>query len=368
MMPISVVDYKELEKKVAEGLDFIIYHLKEPIWPRTISTKTTEGRQIPIHSKQEALAWYKAANFLDCRISAYPCDYANGKISNRQTIDLDMVDIDQSNFRSRQALDTAESKTLTKIEDTFGVDYTPSELWSGNGYHIIIPIESRYILEDTAQFSKYEEPSKKFLRFAEWYLSNGKADSNHFHNVSFGNCMLRIPSSHNSKCVQRNYDKADFTTQVKIIHKWNGYRPPSYLLIGSFLSYLVDQKLKEIKRQRQFSKYRHEDNNKPSIKTTTIPWIETLLQTALSDHRKYCIWRILVPYLINVRRVSSYEESYSVIKNWLDKCNKLQRLNFNAKIKINEGLRGASKGYLPISLEKLSQENKALYAVVCNQN
>jgi hypothetical protein len=69
-----------------------------------------------------------------------------------------------------------------------------------------------------------------------------------------------------------------------------------------------------------------------------------------------------------VRRVSSYEESYSVIKNWLDKCNKLQRLNFNAKIKINEGLRGASKGYLPISLEKLSQENKALYAVVCNQN
>jgi hypothetical protein len=86
-----------------------------------------------------------------------------------------MVDIDQSNFRSRQAVDTVESKTLTKIEDTFGVDFTPSELWSGNGYHIIIPIESRYILEDTAKFSKYQDSSKKFLRFAEWYLSDGKA-------------------------------------------------------------------------------------------------------------------------------------------------------------------------------------------------
>jgi Primase X len=183
--------------------------------------------------------------------------------------------------------------------------------------------------------------------------------------VSFGSCMLRIPSSHNSKCVQRNYDKADFTTAVKIINKWNGHRAPAYLLIGSFLSYLVDQKLKEIKRQRQSSKYRHEDNNKPSIKTTTIPWIETLLQTPLSDHRKYCIWRILVPYLINVRRVSSYEESYSAI-NCKD-CNKLQRLNFDARVKIKEGLKGASKGYFPISLEKLKEDNKELYDIVLNR-
>jgi hypothetical protein len=75
--------------------------------------------------------------------------------------------------------------------------------WSGNGYHIYISIESRYVLEETKAFSKYEEPSKRLLRFAEWYLSNGKADFNHY-NISFGNCMLRIPGSHNSKCVQRN--------------------------------------------------------------------------------------------------------------------------------------------------------------------
>jgi len=48
----------------------------------------------------------------------------------------------------------------------------------------------------------------------------------------------------------------------------------------------------------------------------------------------------------------------------LDKCDKLEKLNFNAKIKIKEGLRGASKGYFPISLEKLKEENRQLYDLV----
>jgi hypothetical protein len=42
-------------------------------------------------------------------------------------------------------------------------------------------------------------------------------------------------------------------------------------------------------------------------------------------------------------------------------------LDFNAKIKIKEGLKGASKGYFPISLEKLKEENKALYDVVTSR-
>jgi hypothetical protein len=72
--------------------------------------------------------------------------------------------------------------------------------------------------------------------------------------------------------------------------------------------------------------------------------------------------------LVNVRKLS-YGESFKIIKDWLDKCDKLEWLNFNAKLKIKEGLKGASKGYYPISLEKLIQENKALHdVVVCNQN
>ena len=61
------------------------------------------------------------------------------------------------------------------------------------------------------------------------------------------------------------------------------------------------------------------------------------------------------------------DESYSVMKDWLDKCNELERLNFNAKIKIKEGLKGASKGYFPISIEELKEENNALYCIVSKQ-
>ena len=32
--------------------------------------------------------------------------------------------------------------------------------------------------------------------------------------------------------------------------------------------------------------------------STTISWIEKLLQTQIDDHRKFVVWRILVPYPI----------------------------------------------------------------------
>ena len=37
---------------------------------------------------------------------------------------------------------------------------------------------------------------------------------------------------------------------------------------------------------------------------------------------------------------------------------------YKAKVKIREGLKVVSKGYLPIRLEKLKEENKALYDTV----
>jgi hypothetical protein len=351
---------KELEEKnVTEGLDFILNHLRKPVWPKTISTKTTEGRQIPVHSKQEALAWYKASNFLDCRISAYPY-YGKHVVDPTYMIDFLMIDSDLSNFRSGQAFERARNKTLKKIKETFGTDFTPTVLWSGNGYHIYIPIESRYVLEKRPEFSRFEEPSKQYLRFAEWYLSSGNADSNHYKNISFGNCMLRIPGSHNFKCVQRNKGIIDYSTQVRIRKEWNGRRPPAHLLIGSFFAYLVDQKIKEIHQRKRRSQYRH-NYNESSI-SSIIPWIEELLHTPLPDHRKYCIWRILAPYLINVRRLS-YEESFNLINDWLDEGSRLKRLNFNTKPKINEALRRVGY-YRPISLQNLGTDNRKLYSIV----
>ena len=44
----------------------------------------------------------------------------------------------------------------------------------------------------------------------------------------------------------------------------------------------------------------------------------------ISNHRKYCIWRILAPYFINVKHLS-FDDSYDKIYQWLDRCNELKK-------------------------------------------
>jgi hypothetical protein len=44
-----------------------------------------------------------------------------------------------------------------------------------------------------------------------------------------------------------------------------------------------------------------------TINSTSILWIEKFLQTLLDDYRKYVVWRILSPYLINIRKCSVEE-------------------------------------------------------------
>ena len=91
----------------------------------------------------------------------------------------------------------------------------------------------------------------------------------------------------------------------------------------------------------------------------TIQWIELLLQTPLQDHRKFAIWRILAPYLLNVKGLPA-EQAFDIIEEWLGKCGELRRLNFYPKSKIREGIKGAAKGYRPIAYEKLKIENSEL--------
>jgi hypothetical protein len=59
---------------VAEGLRYIMGHFKGQLqyFPRTISTKATHGRQVVVDDLGETMDRYLDANFMDCRISAYP--------------------------------------------------------------------------------------------------------------------------------------------------------------------------------------------------------------------------------------------------------------------------------------------------------
>jgi hypothetical protein len=213
------------------GVNFLLNHLAKPEFPRTIATKLTEGKQIIVATKQEALTCYEDSNYMDCRLAAYPYSVNNLP----QIIDFVMLDLDLNNFKfSRSKLDRALNKILSTLQNTYSIE--PTIIWSGNGYHILIPIEPlESTLEGVAEFSKFEEPSKKVLRFLEKYLSNDKSDSVHSNTVSFGNCMLRVPCSFNSK---HNNDKS----QVLIVRKWNNQRLSIKPLLGDFLTFLLDEK------------------------------------------------------------------------------------------------------------------------------
>jgi hypothetical protein len=355
------------ERELEEGLDLLLGHFAPPIWPRTVSTKTTEGRQILVNNKEEALARFEQANYLDCRISAYPSreDWAIKLLG--QAPNIIFIDLDLSRFISMEALDVALKKTLKNIKVKLDNGY-PTIIWSGNGYHIYLPIEA-FVLESENVFISFDNPSTKFLRFAERYLSSNKADMCHGNSLSFKNCMLRIPGSYNSKFVQHRADGTVILSKeagVKITQRWNGYRPAINWLLRGFRRYLIQEKiniiLEEGVKKKKHGLHNH-DNQKNKIN-----WIEILLETPIDDYRKFAIWSILAPYLINVRKVT-YNDALSIIEYWLTRCNSLCRLDFSAGYRLKCDLRRSAKiGYYPVSIDKLKSENRALYDLIIRAN
>jgi hypothetical protein len=337
---------------IEEGLDFILSHFQEPSWPRTISTRTMEGKQVLVNSKTEALARFSQSNYKDCRISAYPPNVIDNPSATERFLGFQtrtpnniivMVDLDICQFKTERGFRVAFTKTLTNIKDKLNV--APTVLWSGRGYHIILPMNSNgIILESIKEFEDTPNVSIKFLRFAEQYLSLKKSDPQHNSTVSFNNCMLRIPGSVNSKNGE----------MVTIFQKWDHTRPEINYLLAAFSRYIINEKYIELLKARKRERPPNMVNSSGHI-----GWIERLLQIPLSDHRKYCIWRILTPYLLNIRKLSGHDAT-NIIKGWLNQCDQLRRLDFNYNQKIREGIESAAKGYLPISREMLKKENPAL--------
>jgi len=207
-------------ESISVNVDFILTHFPDHIFPRTISTYKSRGKQFEVFSKEEMIARYEDSNFVDCRINAYP-SHTQYKGIQRYPPNFIFADLDLSTFKSKDSLERALSTALGIIR--LKINGIPTVLWTGNGYHIYQPLDS-VILEEYEQFSQFEQPSQKFIRFAEFYLTSGKSDPSH--NPSFKSCMIRNTGSYNSKYAKYNL--------VKIIQKWNGYRPPIRLLLGTF--------------------------------------------------------------------------------------------------------------------------------------
>ena len=217
---------------IEDGITFILSHFQEPIFPRRIFTPIQ--KQIMIANADEMLKYFKESKFYDCRISAFPLlENWYIKLHGPQPPDILFIDLDASQFKTGRALYLTLIKTLKNIQEKFNSDAQPTILSSGGGgYHIILPLQV-IDLGRVDQFSKRStDPNKEFLRFAERWLSDGKADYNHYNNVSMNNYLLRVPNSVNSKT----------NSEVKIVQRWNGVEADVRFVYSYFLAYLVDKR------------------------------------------------------------------------------------------------------------------------------
>ena len=164
----------------------ILNHFEEPLFPRTISTFAANNAQITVYDRQHIFEYFKAANYLDCRINAYPT-HTEYKGVNRQPANFLFIDMDLKDFNSNDELDKAKNNTLRKIGKVLGKDFEPTVLWTGNGYHIYQPLEG-CILEGYDVFAEFADLWKKqknkdltsvFMYFAERFFTNNRNDSQH---------------------------------------------------------------------------------------------------------------------------------------------------------------------------------------------
>jgi hypothetical protein len=134
-------------------------------------------------------------------------------------------------------------------------------------------------------------------------------------------------------------------------------------LLAGFSRYIINEKYVELKKAQKLK----QKPVVPADHNKLVGWIERLLQTPISDHRKYSIWRILLPYLLNIRKLPE-EEATCIVRDWLSRCNQLRRLDFNYKQKVKDGIEGAKRGYLPVSLRKLKEENSGLHNMLYDKD
>jgi hypothetical protein len=304
---------------------------------------------------------------LDCRISAYPYPVPEYKGVNRQTLDFFLSDLDRKDFKTKKSFEECMRNTVQNFKNKLH-GANPTILWSGGGYHFLQPMYADVLLEMESVFKEFIEPSRRLMQYAEKLVSDNNGDQCHYNTVSFNNCMIRIPGSYNSKYIQFNdigkVVNISPESEVKIVQRWDGYRPNIKWLLSGYWIYLIQERnndaLKtmqdEQKRLRFESKYRI--SNKQQIRR--IDWIESLYGKSLDDFRKYCIWRIFTPYFRNVKKLSR-SDAFNLIMHWLDKCSsECRRLDFNPRQKINESL-DRVKNYRPVSIDKLKTENELLY-------
>jgi hypothetical protein len=349
------IDYGMLWDKVYEGLDFMMEHFEDceelprqrTRFPRNLLTGPTR-RPYTVNSREEAMMYYKPALYEDCYLNAYtnyeemiqkgelPATY---KPLPRHV----MIDLDRVSFQTDEELETALKETLANIrENITGLSgRVPTVIWSGNGYHIHIPLDGwgTCPLEELPEFYNFRNYpaaalTDKFLRWIERELTNGKADQHH--NPSIKSCLFRVPGTINSKAKAAGKDPFVRIVQGKYPylklglpqHHNNRLSRPTNTFLNKFLASLIqeviDAKVEKLNRRRYFTRIGNNNNNNNNS-NNSMSWVDRLLQTPVEDGRKNLIFWVLAPYLITVRGLD-YDRAYHILEAWLEKCDSVRSL------------------------------------------
>ncbi len=296
---------------VEQGIDFVLSHCTEPLFPRTISTKDTENRQVSVSSKKEILEYFQKANNLDCRISAFSKEDIENCNPHLFFIDLD----------NKSALEG----TLYNIHKFGG---KPTIISTGNGIAIIQPL----IMSSWKNITQFgingEELSKLFLQFTERYFSERYCDlGNH---PSLKSCMIRVPVTINSK---NNHI-------VEILGMWNKKKISTKNI--PFKKYLND-----------LTKQQSQRYTNTTVNTQNFQWIEQLLLTKIDDSRNFLLFDV-TRYLINVKNITD-QEAVNIILKWLDSI-KYSRSTISSEVK-----KALKDNKFPRNLTTIQNTNLEIY-------
>lgn len=235
-----------------DSVDFILSHFKSPtgIFPRKMVTLKSNG-PISINSKEEILQKCSEADYRECLLNAYPeILEIEGKLvqsPNFILIDLDLSLCTTCIYPIRK-LDYLLKQTLIRIRENF--HGKPTVLWTGNGYHVYLPVQVQ-ILDTEFEFfkerfqnlfslnSQYHNcyVSEVFMQFAERYLTGGKSDFSH--RPGYSNCMVRIPDTYNMNSLNKGVSLEK--SRVKILQDWDGNIIDTKPLVQEFKVWLEQQ-------------------------------------------------------------------------------------------------------------------------------
>jgi hypothetical protein len=234
---------QQLEKrknKVKQNIRFILSHFKKPVFPRTITSRSTtfDGTEFKVvYDEKEMFRTYEQSKFIDCRVSVYRSSYAKEECHDDENRNLQIADLITFNvYKPIFMRESAQIKALYVILQAIKRILTgnPTILRSMGAFHVYQPIEP-HRLEQIKEFIDHIiGPELRLkLRFPEQNFSGGIFDFSHQQEQLRNPSMLLIPGTFDSTNVEKR--KEEENQEIIVIQKWDGYRPKIVSTIFDFL-------------------------------------------------------------------------------------------------------------------------------------